>query len=77
MRYITTIVVVIATIILSSCGDSERCFDCTLRATSVEVCESNFQALAAQNNLVVNSLDEYLDLIGPNGTGFTCVEIVE
>jgi len=59
--------------VLSSCGDGEdRCFTCTLNATVVNVCESNYKQQAAQNNVDVSSLNEYISLIRP--TGFVCIE---
>lgn len=64
-----------AIFLLSSCGGGDKCFECTLGSgTAIDVCESTYQEQAALNNVDVNSLDEYLDLIGPNGTGFTCIE---
>jgi len=38
----------------------------------VNVCESNYKDQAAQNNVEVSSLDEYIGLIRP--TGFICIE---
>lgn len=77
MKYLSSFTILLITLLASSCGSDERCFDCTLRSSAVEVCQSTFQEQAALNNIEVNTLDEYLELIGPNGTGFTCVEKTE
>lgn len=77
MKYFKYSSILACALLLSSCGDDERCFDCTLLASTVEVCESTYQDQAARSNIEVSTLDEYLELIGPNGTGFTCVEKTE
>jgi len=59
--------------VVASCSGEDRCFQCVLGATDVPVCESNFRQLAASNNLEVDNLEEYIDLITP--TGFVCTEI--
>ena len=59
-------------LLFASCGDSERCFECTLNATVVDVCESNYKAQAARDNIDVNNLDEYLNLV--RNSGFDCIE---
>lgn len=64
-----------ALFLLSSCGSGDRCFECAIGGGNpIDVCESTYQEQAALNNIEVNSLDEYLNLIGPNGTGFVCTE---
>ncbi len=77
MKHLISFSLLLAILFLTSCGGGERCFDCTLRSSAVEVCESTYQEQAALNNIEVSTLDEYLELIGPNGTGFTCVEKTE
>ncbi len=57
----------------TSCSSEDRCFTCTLNATTVDVCESNVETIAASNGLEVESLEEFIDLITP--TGFVCTEI--
>jgi len=71
-KYLLLVALVFGVILYSGCGDGEdECYTCTLNTTVVEVCESNYEELAARNNLDVGSLSEYLDLIRP--TGFVCV----
>lgn len=72
-KILSGLLLAITLLILSACGSGEeRCFVCTLNATTVDVCESTYQEQAARNNLEVSSLDEYINLIRP--TGFSCIE---
>lgn len=69
MKYI----ILVLSLLALSCGeDSNRCFDCTLDITIVEVCESTYKEQAERDNIEVGSLDEYIGLV--QRTGFTCIE---
>lgn len=56
-----------------SCSSEDRCFTCTLNATTEIICESNFEMIAATTGAEVDNLDDFINLITP--TGFVCTEV--
>lgn len=64
------LIILLLGMILMSCGSEDVCMTCVLAQTSVEVCDSNYEELAARNNLDVASREEYITAL--QGTGFTC-----
>lgn len=53
---------------LASCGDS--CQTCTLGEASAEVCEDNWEALAAEDGSDAATFDEYI--ANAEAFGFDC-----
>lgn len=72
MKFLRYLPLLMMLTLVLACGEDDRCFTCTLNATVVDVCTDNYKDQAARDNVDVNSLDEYLDLV--RNSGFDCVQ---
>ena len=73
MKKLTVVFLALFCLAMVSCSEEDRCFTCTLNATVVDVCTDNYREQAQRDNVDVDNLDEYVNLLVTT-TGFDCVE---